>query len=86
MRSGAHANVYGAIDRAIGRAKGVVLRLEKIIIDTERKWRETETQSTTRTDRLAQTQDRILTEREDECKLKRDAARQVPKNDKSHRA
>jgi hypothetical protein len=28
---------YGAIDRAIGRAKGVVLRLEKIIIDTERK-------------------------------------------------
>ena len=26
----AHANVYGAIDRAIGRANGVVLRCEKI--------------------------------------------------------
>jgi hypothetical protein len=31
----AHVNVYGVIDRAIGRAKGVVLRFEKIIIDTE---------------------------------------------------
>ena len=34
-----HANVYGAIDRdrAISRAKGATVVLEKIIVDTERR-------------------------------------------------
>jgi hypothetical protein len=61
MRSGAHANVYGAIDRAIGRAKGVVLRLEKIIIDTERKWRETDRDTEHHTYRQTRTDTRLNT-------------------------